>query len=209
MVFPRLVAIALVIVAGMLFSGCQFEPPEEPEAAMTFTITTTAFEPGKPIPKKYTEDGDDLSPALSWSDPVIFSSLTESRFLAGSLNVFKRFFRSLRHGAIRRGDRLVKDVYKARQEERNRWGETNFLLTPNVKKSRGGLRDIQMIRWIGFARYGEVDLEQLLKLDALSIEDYRMIRRAYDFLIRLPRVCFEKASVLLKNFLRQNSHSPM
>ena len=123
--------------------------------------------------------------SLSWSDPVIFSSLTESRFLAGSLNVFKRFFRSLRHGAIRRGDRLVQEVYKARQEERNRWGETNFLLTPNVKKSRGGLRDIQMIRWIGFARYGEVDLERLLKLDALSSEDYRMIRRAYDFLIRL------------------------
>ena len=123
--------------------------------------------------------------SLSWSDPVIFTSLTESRFLTGSLKVFTRFFQSLRHGALRRGGRLVRDLIEARREERNKWGDTNYLLTPNVKKSRGGLRDIQMIRWIGFARYGEVDLERLNRLGALSDEDYRMIRRAYDFLIRL------------------------
>lgn len=123
--------------------------------------------------------------SLSWSDPVIFTSLTESRFLAGSLKVFKRFFQSLRHGAVRRGGRLIRDLIEARRMERAKWGDTNYLLTPNLKKSRGGLRDIQMIRWIGFARYGEVDLEQLLRLGALSDEDYRMIRRAYDFLIRL------------------------
>ncbi|MCA9138636.1 MAG: [protein-PII] uridylyltransferase [Planctomycetales bacterium] len=123
--------------------------------------------------------------SLSWSDPVIFTSLTESRFLAGSLKVFKGFFQSLRHGAVRRGGRLIRDLIEARREERAKWGDTNYLLTPNLKKSRGGLRDIQMIRWIGFARYGEVDLEQLLRLGALTDEDYRMIRRAYDFLIRL------------------------
>ncbi|MCO8124244.1 [protein-PII] uridylyltransferase [Stieleria sp. TO1_6] len=123
--------------------------------------------------------------ALSWSDPVIFTSLTESRFLAGSYHVFKRFFRSLRHGALRRSGALIRDLIEARREERNKWGDTNYLLSPNLKKSRGGLRDIQMIRWIGFARYGEVDLERLLKLGALSDEDYRMIRKAYEFLIRL------------------------
>ena len=123
--------------------------------------------------------------SLSWSDAVIFTSLTESRFITGSLNVFKRFFESLRHGAQRRSGRLIRDLIEARRKERNKWGDTNYLLTPNVKKSRGGLRDIQMIRWIGFARYGEVDLERLLRLGALSDEDYRMLRRAYDFLIRL------------------------
>lgn len=123
--------------------------------------------------------------ALSWADPVIFTSLTESRFLAGSLKIFKSFFESLRRGAARRRGRLIRDLIEARRQERSKWGETNYLLTPNLKKSPGGLRDIQMIRWIGFARYGEVDLEQLLRLGVLSREDYRTIRRAYDFLIRL------------------------
>ncbi|MDM4019099.1 [protein-PII] uridylyltransferase [Roseiconus lacunae] len=123
--------------------------------------------------------------SLSWSDPVIFTSLTESRFLGGSLKVFTRFFESLRHGAYLRRARLIRDLIEARREERTKWGVTSYLLTPNVKKSRGGLRDIQMIRWIGFARYGEVDLEKLLRLNTLSREDYRLVRRAYDFLIRL------------------------
>ena len=124
--------------------------------------------------------------SLSWSDAVIFTSLTESRFLAGSYGVFKGFFEALRHGAMRRRSKLIRDVIEARKEERQKWGDTNYLLRPNVKKSRGGLRDIQMIRWIGFARYGEVDLEQSASArSALSEEDYRLIRRAYDHLIRL------------------------
>jgi hypothetical protein len=36
---------------------------------MNFTLTTNAFENGGNIPKKYTCDGADVSPALSWSEP--------------------------------------------------------------------------------------------------------------------------------------------
>lgn len=34
---------------------------------MSFTISSPAFEPGGAIPARYTCDGADLSPALSWS----------------------------------------------------------------------------------------------------------------------------------------------
>ncbi len=122
---------------------------------------------------------------LSWSDPVIYSSLTEARLLAGSLQVYSRFFQSLRRGAKRRRKSLVAEVVAARREERQKWGETNFLLRPNVKRSRGALRDIQLIRWIGFARFGEVDLDQLVKLGGLPEEDYRLVRKAYEFMLRL------------------------
>ena len=123
--------------------------------------------------------------SLAWGDAVIFSSLTESRLLAGSLQVYSRFFESLRRGAHRRSNQLIKDVVAARREERGKWGETNFLLRPNVKRSRGALRDIQLIRWIGFARYGEVDLDQLFQLGVLPDEDYRQVRDAYEFMLRL------------------------
>ena len=74
---------------------------------------------------------------------------------------------------------------QARVEERRKWGETVYLLRPNVKRSRGALRDIQLIRWLGFARTGETDLERLVKLGVLSEEDYRTVRAAYSFLLRL------------------------
>ncbi len=37
--------------------------------AMSLMLTTTAFQPGATIPKKFTCDGPDVSPALSWTDP--------------------------------------------------------------------------------------------------------------------------------------------
>jgi Raf kinase inhibitor-like YbhB/YbcL family protein len=36
--------------------------------AMTLHVTSTAFQPGETIPKKFTCDGPDISPALAWSD---------------------------------------------------------------------------------------------------------------------------------------------
>lgn len=36
---------------------------------MTLKLTSSAFEPGATIPKKFTCDGPDVSPALNWSDP--------------------------------------------------------------------------------------------------------------------------------------------
>ena len=36
---------------------------------MTFSISSPSFQNGKDIPKKFTCDGDDVSPALSWTDP--------------------------------------------------------------------------------------------------------------------------------------------
>lgn len=122
---------------------------------------------------------------LSWSDPVVYSSLAESRLLAGSLQLYKRYFDAFRHGAMRRSDAVIRNIVAARREERGKWGETSYLLRPNVKRSRGALRDIQLIRWIGFARFGETDLDRLLKLGALPEEDYRYVRQAYAFMLRL------------------------
>ncbi len=122
---------------------------------------------------------------LSWQDPVIFSSLTESRLLAGSYHVYSRYFNSLRQGAHRRVRPLLAALYEARREERAKWGETNYLLRPNVKRSRGGLRDIQFIRWLGFICNGETEPDRLVKLGRLPGDDFRLIRQAYAFLLRV------------------------
>ena len=41
--------------------------PETPEKAPAkLEVSSTVFDLGKPIPKKYTDDGEDLSPPLTW-----------------------------------------------------------------------------------------------------------------------------------------------
>lgn len=123
--------------------------------------------------------------ALAWTDPKIYTSLTESRFLAGDEATFYRFQESFRKGAKRRWKTLNRKAIQVRLEERRRWGETIYLLRPNVKRSRGGLRDIQLVRWLGFGPHGTTDISKLYQLGALSLEDLETLRRAHAFLLRL------------------------
>lgn len=69
------VRIMVVIVWALAslanFVGCEHAPQESSsgEAPMSIQVTSTAFEPGKAIPKAYTGDGADRSPPLRWSEP--------------------------------------------------------------------------------------------------------------------------------------------
>lgn len=122
---------------------------------------------------------------LAWEDATVFSSLAESRLLTGSVELFSHYMQGLRQGAKRRSRKIISAVQQARLIERKKYGETVFLLEPNVKRSPGGLRDIQLIRWVGFARYGECDLEKLSQLGHLTQEDFHFVRKGYQYLLRL------------------------
>ena len=122
---------------------------------------------------------------LALADATVFTSLAESRFLAGHEPLFERFLERLRRLAARRGRSLIEAIERSRWNERQAYGETNFLLMPNVKRSLGGLRDIQLVRWVGFARYGSTSPEILEGLEAIRPEDRRRLRRAQEFLLRL------------------------
>ncbi|MFZ3200433.1 MAG: YbhB/YbcL family Raf kinase inhibitor-like protein [Candidatus Acidiferrales bacterium] len=70
---------ALVLEAALVFATApwQTSPPaegaqgsgEQKERVMAFPLTAAAFENGGWIPRKYTCDGADVSPALAWGEP--------------------------------------------------------------------------------------------------------------------------------------------
>jgi [protein-PII] uridylyltransferase len=122
---------------------------------------------------------------LARNDATILTALAESRLLSGEEQLFTKFMERFRRESMRGYRSSVEAIEKAREEERHKFGETVYLLEPNVKKSRGGLRDIQHIRWLGWARYGECDPESLHQLGHLSQADWRRLRDAREFLLRL------------------------
>ncbi|HEY2838742.1 MAG TPA: [protein-PII] uridylyltransferase, partial [Pirellulales bacterium] len=122
---------------------------------------------------------------LARGDATICTSLIESRFLAGSETLYARYFNRYEHQTRRHARRLIATIAESRHEERAQYGETVYLLQPNVKRSPGGLRDIQLIRWVGFARYGVADPDGLRMAAALSKQDHAAIRQAGEFLLRI------------------------
>jgi [protein-PII] uridylyltransferase len=122
---------------------------------------------------------------LGCHDPKICSSLMDSRLLAGNPTLFDNFMRRFRQRVRWSAGRLMRAILASRTEERLRYGETVFLLEPNLKRSPGTLRDLNLLRWIGLARYGLREPQQLCERGLLGREDFQVVQGAYEFLLRL------------------------
>ena len=123
--------------------------------------------------------------SLALQEPEIFTSLTESRLLGGNERIFESYFSRLQRLTRRRSSNLVASAIQAREIERNQFGETVYLLRPNIKRSRGALRDIHLMRWLGFLRFGENDFDALHRERVLSSEDRKLLKQGVEFLLRL------------------------
>ena len=82
----------------------------------------------------------------------------------------------------KRGAALAVDFIAERRKERLEYGETVYLLEPNVKRSRGGLRDIHLLRWLWYLKAGVADPDRLHDMGVLSKFDHRRLMSAQNFL---------------------------
>ncbi len=57
----------LLVFVGLLGLGIRADEPA-PRASKRFQIVTKAFKPGGRIPRRYTGDGRDISPPLTWKN---------------------------------------------------------------------------------------------------------------------------------------------
>ncbi|MBI2823207.1 MAG: [protein-PII] uridylyltransferase [Planctomycetia bacterium] len=122
---------------------------------------------------------------FAWDDPATCTSFIEARYLAGSVRLFTRFARRMERMVHRHARRMMANFDEERRKERAQFGETVYLLEPNVKRSQGGLRDIQLMRWVGFAKHAITEPDGLRLAGALLRQDQDVIRRASEFLLRL------------------------
>jgi [protein-PII] uridylyltransferase len=65
---------------------------------------------------------------------------------------------------------------------REHFGDSVYLLEPDVKNGTGGLRDLDMALWAARARFGSSDLKQLAELELLTPAQLEETFRALDFL---------------------------
>jgi len=127
-------------------------------------------------------------------DPARQTSLLDCRWLAGSHTLFD----TLRQGvALRTQTRWREElVSRVRPENRARWrryGNSVFLLEPNVKEGKGGLRDLHWLLWIGNVVFGlRGDMDFLLS-GIMEPPHYQAITEAWEFLLRVRVALHERA----------------
>ena len=98
-----------------------------------------------------------------------WAATLEYRYVAGSKTIFESLDSAIRNFISKNDDRaFVNSTLDGIAVRHNKYGKSTSLLEPNVKKSAGGLRDLQAILWMFRAMYP----------DFLPIPDYSNVRLA-------------------------------
>jgi len=124
--------------------------------------------------------------ALARQEADVATALVEARLIAGHRPFFERFVRNFNRKVIgRRRKSFIDDCISAREQERHADGSTTTRLEPDIKKSLGGLRDVHLIRWVGYGRYHKSDIDSLRLNGALAKQDARALSSAQEFLMQI------------------------
>jgi len=120
---------------------------------------------------------------LAQADMTIRTALLEARFLLGDRALFDemvaRFDRQVVQGSAAE---FVAAKLVEREQRHRRSGQSRYLVEPNVKDSKGGLRDLHTLFWIAKYVYRVRDPEDLIAQGVFNRAEYRLFRRCEDFL---------------------------
>ncbi len=123
---------------------------------------------------------------LAGEDHTARTALLDLRLLSGDRTLYRELERDQLHGLSQaKADAFVQEKLREMRERRERFGDSLYLLEPNLKQSEGGLRDLQMALWMARVRFKVAGLSELLARALVPEREYQELRRARDFAWRV------------------------
>ncbi|TMJ92531.1 MAG: [protein-PII] uridylyltransferase, partial [Alphaproteobacteria bacterium] len=117
------------------------------------------------------------------SDMTIRTAVLEARFLLGDRKLYDEFVARFDKEVVPGTTAEFVAAKLAEREERHRRaGQSRYLVEPNVKDGKGGLRDLHTLYWIAKYVYRVREREELIALGVYDPREYRRFRRCGDFL---------------------------
>jgi len=119
---------------------------------------------------------------MAKSDLTIRTALLEGRYVWGDQDLFaeaqQRFWSDVVAGTERQ---FVTEKLAERSDRHKRLGDSRYVVEPNVKEGKGGLRDLHTLYWIGKYIHKVRSPAELVKVGLLNQAEYRAFRRADTF----------------------------
>src|SRR6187399_836903 len=117
------------------------------------------------------------------ADMTIRTALLEARYLLGDRALFDDFVTQFDKSIVKGSAAQFVAAKLAEREERlRRAGQSRYLVEPNVKDGKGGLRDLHTLFWIAKYVYRVREAEELIERGVFDGEEYKIFRSAEDFL---------------------------
>jgi [protein-PII] uridylyltransferase len=121
---------------------------------------------------------------MARADLTIRTALLEGRYIWGDQALYdeamKRFFDEVVRGTEKQ---YVAEKLEERNTRHRRMGDSRYVVEPNVKDGKGGLRDLQTLYWIGKYIHKVRSASELVDVGLLTAAEYVSFRRAEGFML--------------------------
>jgi len=123
---------------------------------------------------------------LAKEDHTVQTALLEARFLSGDRGLFDAFKARFRKDVVEPGhNAFVAAKLKERDERHKRAGASRYLVEPNIKEGKGGLRDLHTLFWIQKHLHGWDDPFDYVRTGMFTREEIALGMRASEFFWRV------------------------
>src|ERR1044072_2087089 len=117
------------------------------------------------------------------ADMTIRTALLEARYLLGDRALYDEFAARFDKDVVRNtGQEFVAAKLAEREERLRRAGQSRYLVEPNGKDGKGGLRQLHTLFWVAKYVYRAHEPDELIERGVFDREEYKIFRSAEDFL---------------------------
>jgi [protein-PII] uridylyltransferase len=139
--------------------------------------------------------------ALSAKDFDVLVPLLDARFICGMSPLYSELVAQLRDKVILKRRRAVTDWILGKNEARHaHFGDSAYLLEPNLKEGQGGLRDYHSMLWLSRITFNLTQVRDLEYSGRLSHKEFQDLIQALNFIWhvrnRLHLICGRKCDQL-------------
>ncbi len=154
--------------------------PEESEALIReviYPLWDEGFEVGHAV-RSITE-----CLRLAADDVEVFTSLLNARFLCGMSPLYARLREGLnKYLSRKRAGKMLRHLVEGNACRHLRFGDASYLLEPNLKEGRGGLRDYHTVIWAAHFITPIIAPRDLEYNGHLSHDEYQLLQNALAFI---------------------------
>ena len=121
---------------------------------------------------------------MAKDDLTIRTALLEGRYVWGDEALYEEGVKRFRDEVVRGTERqFVVEKLAERNARHKRMGDSRYVVEPNVKEGKGGLRDLQTLYWIGKYIHRVRVAAELVDVGLFTRPEYKSFRRAEGWLL--------------------------
>jgi [protein-PII] uridylyltransferase len=121
---------------------------------------------------------------MAREDLSVRTALLEARYLWGDVALYEEVRGAFRSQIVTGSQaQFVQEKLAERDARHKKMGDSRYVVEPNLKEGKGGLRDLHTLYWIGKYLHGVDDTQQLIERGLFSNDEFATFKKAEEFLL--------------------------